>query len=98
MGATVENGSILQGLTLAEVDSALWDVPVPAGYRLAQWTSHTPENLLSSYATARNAIHDAPTGEQTVPSPQWAPGSVRAAEEDYLERGAEHRVVDSAAA
>ncbi|MFI6097205.1 GNAT family N-acetyltransferase [Lentzea sp. NPDC051213] len=92
-GFRTVNTAIFQSLKFAEVDSALWDVPVPPGYRLAQWTSRTPDDLLSSYATARNAIQDAPTGDQTVPSAQWTPDRVRAAEDDYLERGAEQRVV-----
>lgn len=92
-GFRTVNASILQGLTLAEVDSALWDVPVPSGYRLAQWTSHTPDDLIESYSRARNAIHDAPIGEQTAMSPQWTPERTREAEQDYLDRGAEQRVV-----
>lgn len=52
-----------------------------------------PDDLLSSYATARNAIHDAPTGEQNVPSPHWTPETVRSGEQDYLDNGAEQRVV-----
>jgi GNAT superfamily N-acetyltransferase len=87
------NTNILQNLTFADVDSTLWDVPVPPGYRLAQWTGRTPDDLLTAYSAARNAIHDAPTGEQTVPSPKWTPERTREAEEDYLERGAEQRVV-----
>ncbi|NKE55434.1 GNAT family N-acetyltransferase [Lentzea sp. PSKA42] len=87
------NANILQNLTFAEVDSTLWDVPAPPGYRLVQWTSRTPDDLLSAYSAARNAIHDAPTGEQTVPSPQWTPERTREAEDEYLERGAEQRVV-----
>ncbi|GHH60863.1 GNAT family N-acetyltransferase [Lentzea cavernae] len=92
-GFRTTNGSILQSLTFADVDSALWDVPVPPGYRLAQWAGHAPDDLLAGYSTARNAIHDAPTGDQTVPSQQWTPERTREAEEDYRRRGAEQRVV-----
>ncbi|MGW6932803.1 GNAT family N-acetyltransferase [Lentzea sp. NPDC054927] len=87
------NATILQSLTFAEVDSTLWDVSVPSGYRLVQWTGRTPDDLLAAYSTARNAIHDAPTGEQTMPSPRWTPERTRGAEADYLKRGAEQRVV-----
>ncbi|MET9232021.1 GNAT family N-acetyltransferase [Lentzea sp. NPDC003310] len=92
------NTMVLQGLAFAEADNALWDVPVPSGYRLAQWTGVTPDDLLASYALARNAIHDAPTGEQNTPSPTWTPVKVREAEQDYLSRGAEQRVVVALAA
>ncbi|MDX8033466.1 GNAT family N-acetyltransferase [Lentzea sp. BCCO 10_0856] len=92
-GFRTVNTNILQTLTLAEADSTLWDVPIPPGYRLVQWTGRTPDELLSSYAAARNAIHDAPMGEQNVPLPQWTPERIREAEQDYLDRGAEQRVV-----
>lgn len=92
-GFRTVNSSILQQLTLDEVDSELWDVPVPPGYRLVQWTGHAPDDLLESYSTARNAIHDAPTGDQTMPSPHWTPERTREAEQDYLDRGAEQRIV-----
>ncbi len=92
-GFRTVNANILQNLTFADVDSALWDVPVPPGYRLEQWTSHAPDELLESFSSARNAILDAPTGEWTVPRPQWTPETVRSSEEDYVQRGAEQRVV-----
>ena len=92
-GFRTVNAAILQSLTFAEVDSALWDVPVPPGYRLARWTNRAPDDLLSSFSAARNAIHDAPLGEMNVPLPQWTPERTREAEKDYLDRGAEQRVV-----
>lgn len=92
-GFRTVNTNILQSLTFTEVDSALWDVPVTPGYRLVRWTSRAPDDLLSSYADARNAIHDAPMGEQNVPPPQWTPERTRESEQDYLDRGAEQRVV-----
>jgi GNAT superfamily N-acetyltransferase len=92
-GFRITNSIIIQRLRFADVDSALWDIAVPPGYRLVQWTGHTPEDLLHSYATARNAIHDAPTGDQNVPSPHWTPEAVRSAEAEYRDHGAEQRVV-----
>jgi mycothiol synthase len=80
-------------LKFAEVDSTLWDVPVPPGYRLAQWTSRSPDDLIEAYSDARNAIYDAPVGEQTVPLRRWTPELTREAEQDFLDRGAEQRVV-----
>lgn len=92
-GFRTVNSSILQQLTLAQVDSELWHVPVPPGYRLVRWTGRAPDDLLESYSAARNAIHDAPTGAQTSPSPHWTPERTREAEREYLDRGAEQRVV-----
>jgi GNAT superfamily N-acetyltransferase len=92
-GFRTVSAGVLQNLTFTEVDSALWNVPISPGYRLVQWTSRTPDELLESYAGARNAIHDAPVVERTVPLEQWNPEKVRSEEQDYLDRGAEQRVV-----
>ena len=92
-GFRTVNTNVLQSMKFAEVDSALWDVPVPSGYRLVQWTGRAPDDLLPSYSAARNAIHDAPVGETNVPLPQWTPERTREAEKEYLDRGAEQRVV-----
>jgi len=59
---------------------ALWDVPMPAGFRLAQWIGAAPEPLLAAFATARNAIGDAPTGESGYEAPVWTGARVRAEE------------------
>ncbi|WP_394615664.1 GNAT family N-acetyltransferase [Lentzea sp. JNUCC 0626] len=93
LGFHTFHSMIVQKLTLTEVDRGLWDVPVPPGHRLERWISRVPEDLLESYAAARNAIQDAPVGDQHVSMPTWTSTEVRAAEEDYLARGAEQRVV-----
>lgn len=49
-----------QMLHIADVDHARWDVPVPAGFRLAQWVDAAPEEIVAAFAAARNAIADAP--------------------------------------
>ncbi|GIH98202.1 GNAT family N-acetyltransferase [Planobispora takensis] len=88
-GFTTVQGFVLQVLTIADVDPATWRVPVPAGYRLERWRGTAPEALLASYAEARSAIHDAPTGESSYRQPEWTPERVRAAEEEARRRGAE---------
>jgi mycothiol synthase len=92
-GFRLTNSVIIQRLMFADVDSALWDVPVPPGYRLVRWAGHAPDDLIESYSRARNAIHDAPNGEQAAQSPRWTPELTREAEQDFLNRGAEQRVV-----
>lgn len=91
-GFRTVNSMIVQQLELAG-DDALWHVPVPPGYRLTRWTGSAPDDLLESYSHARNAIHDASFGEQAWTSPRWTPERTREAEQDYLDRGAEQRVV-----
>jgi GNAT superfamily N-acetyltransferase len=60
--------TLLLSLDLAAVRQASWDLPDPAGYRLVQWTGSAPEDLLSSYAAARNAIYEAPQGSMSFTS------------------------------
>lgn len=91
IGLCETDSGILQRLVVPEVDPTLWDVPVPAGYRLVQWTNRAPEDLIESYAAARNAVYDMP-GVSVKPAP-WTPKQVRAEEAKLPRRGAEQRVV-----
>ncbi|MEV0237684.1 GNAT family N-acetyltransferase [Nonomuraea sp. NPDC050786] len=93
MGFTVVQRVALQVLTVPEADPALWEVPVPPGHRLERWTGAAPDTLVESYARARGAIHDAPTGDSSYRHPQWSVPRVRQAEHDARRRGVEHRVV-----
>lgn len=88
IGLRATDSGILQRLVVPEVDPVLWDVPVPAGYRLVQWANRAPEDLIESYAAVRNAVYDMP-GEVVRPAP-WTPERVRAEE---TRRRAERRVV-----
>ncbi|RKT52857.1 GNAT family N-acetyltransferase [Saccharothrix australiensis] len=81
------------GLDFACADRSRWDVAPPAGYRLERWVGAAPERLLASYAEARSAIHDAPTGQTEFRQPDWTPERVRAAEEEDRAKGVEQRVV-----
>jgi GNAT superfamily N-acetyltransferase len=67
--------------------------PVPAvdGYRVVSWTGAAPEELLASYAEARNAINDAPRDE-SIDDERYTPERIRAMESVVKERDTELRV------
>ena len=44
----------------------VWDAPVAPGYRLVEWSTEAPEELIASYAAARQAIADAPMGARPL--------------------------------
>jgi GNAT superfamily N-acetyltransferase len=64
-------------LDLASADRTRWQLRPAAGYRLAEWTSRAPAELLSSYAEARNSIREAPHGGLSFTEPEWTPRRVR---------------------
>ena len=79
-------------LDLAAADRGRWQVPAASGYRLAQWTGRAPDQLLVSYAAARNAIREAPHGEMSFTEPEWTALRVRDEEADARARRYELRV------
>ncbi|GIJ61812.1 GNAT family N-acetyltransferase [Virgisporangium aurantiacum] len=93
LGFRVVHHDVLQMLDIPSVDPAVWNVAAPPGYRTERWIGTTPEELLTSYARARGAIHDAPWEETTYRPPQWTPERVRSAEAGLRERRVEQRVV-----
>ena len=82
-----------QMLYVADVDRALWDVPVPAGFRLVRWADAAPGDLVDAFAEARNAIADAPHGESSHRDTEWTVERVRQAEADVRAAGEEERFV-----
>lgn len=92
LGFVRTNAYVRQLLTPADVDPALWQHPVAAGFRLESWTGPAPEALLAEYARARTAILDAPNGESALDFEDWTPSRVRAHEEDLRESGTANRV------
>lgn len=82
-----------QMLHAADVDPALWDVPVPEGFRLARWADAAPEDLVAAFAAARNAIADAPHGESSYRPQDWTVERVREVEADLREAGDDPRFV-----
>ncbi|MBW4721340.1 GNAT family N-acetyltransferase [Saccharothrix obliqua] len=84
---------VLQALMIPEVDRNRWRVDVPAGYRLRRWVGAAPEDLVASFAAARNAMHDAPLGELGYQEPTWSVARVRAREEELRRNDIELRAV-----
>lgn len=93
MGFVPAQTYVMQTLTVADTDPALWDVPVPDGYRLVAWTGAAPEDIIASYARARHAIADALKGDLSWTDPDWTPERIRKEEADFLATEREHRVV-----
>ncbi|MGX4738178.1 GNAT family N-acetyltransferase [Kitasatospora griseola] len=93
LGFEVTHSMVMQVLLFAETPARLWEVPVPAGYRLEQWTGATPERLVESFAAARQAIEDAPSGRTAYQHTRWTPERIRQADRELAEAGAEQRVV-----
>jgi GNAT superfamily N-acetyltransferase len=71
----------------------LTTAPVPAvdGYRTVSWTGAAPEELLVSYAEARDAINDAPHDE-AIDDERYTPERIRAMESVVEGRDTELRV------
>ncbi|MFD0556884.1 acetyltransferase (GNAT) family protein [Stackebrandtia endophytica] len=65
---------------------------VPEGYRITGWGGGTPEALLESYARARNALNDAPSGRSRQEHRQWTPDRIREVEELARDRNVEQLV------
>jgi GNAT superfamily N-acetyltransferase len=61
------------------------------GYRVVSWTGAAPDDLLASYAEARNAINDAPHDE-SIDDERYTPDRIRAMESSVEERDTELRV------
>jgi RimJ/RimL family protein N-acetyltransferase len=80
-------------LHVRDTDPACWEVPVPSGFRLAQWADAAPEELVVAFAAARNAIADAPIGDSSYEHRAWTVERVRQAEADVRESGDVSRVV-----
>jgi mycothiol synthase len=93
LGFSVTDRSVMQWLKVPSVPVALWDVEVPAGYRLTRWIGPTPDDLLGPYAAARPAIRDAPHGQNSYRETAWTAELIRATERELADGGVEERVV-----
>ncbi|ONI80674.1 hypothetical protein ALI22I_46310 [Saccharothrix sp. ALI-22-I] len=83
----------VQALTVAEADRTRWPEGLPEGYRVERWVGEAPEEIVASYAAARSAIHDAPTGTTEFRSPEWTVEEVRETEAGLRRENVEQRVV-----
>jgi GNAT superfamily N-acetyltransferase len=86
LGFRVVHGDVLQALVIAEVDPVRWAVQPPAGYRFVRWVDAAPEELVTSYATVRGDIHDAPQEQSSYQFPDWTVDRVRRMEADVRTR------------
>jgi mycothiol synthase len=77
---TVAERTARQGLDMTSADRSRWHVPLAPGYRLARWIDAAPDDLLVSYARARNAISNRPHGETSFVDQEWTPERVRSDE------------------
>ena len=66
---------------------------LPPGYRIARWVDRAPDDLLPSYAAARNAIADRPHGGTSYTDTLWTPQRVRDDEAAALAASRQTRVV-----
>ena len=97
LGFAVVQRTVRLGLDLTTADASRWDVPAADAYHLISWTGSTPEEILGSYAAARNAIDEAPRGEMSFTEPEWTPRRVRDEEATAQARRCELRVVAAVA-
>jgi mycothiol synthase len=94
LGFQETHRTVMQMLVVTDVRPERWDVAVPLGYHLERWIGMTPAHLLDSYAAARPAIADAPTGQTSYRDESgWTAELVRETERELAERGVEERVV-----
>lgn len=90
----VETQSVVQQrLTIANMDRRRWSVDTPPGYRLVRWAESAPEELVASFAVARQAILDAPDPGKSFQEIKWSAQRVREEEENHRRRNIEVRVV-----
>ncbi|MFE9425099.1 GNAT family N-acetyltransferase [Kitasatospora sp. NPDC006697] len=89
LGFEVTHSMVMQLLRVTETPAHLWDVPIPAGYRLEQWTGATPEPLIESYALARQAVSDAPWGRTSFRTPRWTADQIRSEDRELAAAGTE---------
>ncbi|MEW2547790.1 GNAT family N-acetyltransferase [Streptomyces sp. NPDC047002] len=76
-------------LALTDADPAALAAAVERphpGYRLESWAGTVPDRFAESFAQARRAMDDMPTGDGTVPA-VWDAGRVRAAARAVADRG-----------
>jgi GNAT superfamily N-acetyltransferase len=89
VGARDDQRDVRAQLDLHAVDLA--EPVLPAGWRLLTWTGAAPEDLVESYARARDAMRDAPE-PAGMESPMITVADVREMEETAARRGREMRV------
>lgn len=90
-GFVVVNALTLQELVLTDPLPEVGEVP--SGYRLAQWTGRTPDELLDAYVDALNAARDQPMGDSSIDLVTYTRERVRREEDDLSAAGVDVWVV-----
>jgi mycothiol synthase len=90
LGFRRTNAMLIQELLTRQVDPALWDIAPPPGYRLVSWRGRCPDDLVASFASARTAIEDAPTGDAGINAVRWTVARVRESEQELADAGIEN--------
>ncbi|SES14291.1 hypothetical protein SAMN05216188_12317 [Lentzea xinjiangensis] len=93
VGLRTAKPMVVQWLHLADVDPATWDVLVPAGYRVVDFSGAVPDELVDSFARTLTAMRDAPIGESRLVFPVWTVDRVREAEAELRASGIGRRGV-----
>lgn len=93
LNCAVARTAVLQVLVIPETESALWRQGALDGYRLRRWAGAAPDELVSSFADARNAVNDAPLGDGSYQPPEWTVERVRAREAELRQNDVELRAV-----
>jgi GNAT superfamily N-acetyltransferase len=89
VGAVDDQRDVRSMLQLRGAD--LPEPAVPDGYSLRSWIGRTPDELVESYAAARQAMNDAPMPGGSE-AEEWTVAEVRRSEETGIRRGREVRV------
>ena len=91
--AQADRSSILRLALVDRTDvESLAAAPHP-GYRLVTWQERCPDELLDSYARAKQAMNEAPTGSMDWEPLEYAGRHIRADEDALRRRGWQWRVV-----
>ena len=80
-------------LDITSADPARWQVEIPRGFRLRQWTETAPDDLVQGFVGALNAMADQPLGEVSYQYPTWTVEKVRQREAELLKAGQSRRYV-----
>lgn len=89
LGARSEHRDVRSELPLRDAD--LPEPVLPAGFELRSWLGAAPDDLVASFASARNAIDDAP-GPEGQTYERWTVERVRGLEDALERRGRQIRV------
>jgi GNAT superfamily N-acetyltransferase len=92
LGFRVVRTTLFQTLSLDDFDPTTEVLPAK-GYRLQSWHGSTPDELVATFAQARQAIADSPFGQSAFQFPEWTPQRVRSDEDDRRNSNIAQRIV-----